>query len=106
MKMKKNRNIKITFSDAMNKIDQSRDYNEYSEINSSAYFRDTMNNAEDEINKMMSSPLISNYKKFKRSKKIYQNMVKKNKEYMMKKLLLLNDSTKEDKEKMKFVYLN
>lgn len=101
MKMKKNRNIKITFSDAMNKIDQSRDYNEYSEINSSAYFRDTMNNAEDEINKMMSSPLISNYKKFKRSKKVYQNMIKKNKEYMMKKLLLLNDNTKEDKEKQK-----
>ena len=85
----------------MNKIDQNRDYNEYSEINSSAYFRDTMNNAEDEINKMMSSPLISNYKKFKRSKKVYQNMVKKNKEYMMKKLLLLNDNTKEDKEKQK-----
>ena len=91
----------ITFSDAMNQIDKSRDYNEYSEVNSSEYFRETLNNAEDEINKMMSSPLISNYKKYKRTDKMYPYMFNKNKEYIFKKFFLLNEQMNKDKEREK-----
>ena len=54
----KKKNLQITFSDAMNQIDKNRNFNEYNEMNSSAYFKETMNNADEEINKMMSSPLI------------------------------------------------
>ena len=79
MKLSNHKKYMITFSDAMNQIDKSRDYNEYSEVNSSEYFRETLNNAEDEINKMMSSPLISNYKKYKRNDKMYPYMFNKNK---------------------------
>ena len=75
MKLSNHKKYMITFSDAMNQIDKSRDYNEYSEVNSSEYFRETLNNAEDEINKMMSSPLISNYKKYKRTDKMYPYMI-------------------------------
>ena len=91
----------ITFSDAMNQIDKSRDYNEYSEVNSSEYFRETLNNAEDEINKMMSSPLISNYKKYKRTDKMYPYMFNKNKEYIFKKFFLLNEQMNKEKEREK-----
>ena len=91
----------ITFSDAMNQVDKSRDYNEYSEVNSSEYFRETLNNAEDEINKMMSSPLISNYKKYKRTDKMYPYMFNKNKEYIFKKFFLLNEQMNKEKEREK-----
>ena len=88
----------INFSDAMNQIDKSRDYNEYNEMNSSAYFKEMMNNADDEINKMMSSPLISNYKKYKSSNKIYSNMLKRNKEFIINRLLLIDESIKQKKK--------
>jgi hypothetical protein len=75
MKLANHKKYMITFSDAMNQVDKSRDYNESSEVNSSEYFRETLNNAEDEINKMMSSPLISNHKKYKRTDKMYPYMI-------------------------------
>ena len=93
MNVKSDRNKKkIYFSDAMNQIDQSIDYNEYSELNSSDYFRETLYRAEDEVDKMMSSPLMSNYKKYKK-KKIPMNLIKNNKDYIYRKLKWLNDKT-------------
>ena len=91
MNIKSDRNKKkIYFSDAMNQIDQSIDYNEYSEVNSSDYFRETLYRAEDEMEKMMSSPLMSSYKKYKK-KKISMNLIKKNKDYIFRKIKWLND---------------
>ena len=101
MKLSNKHKLMITFSDAMNVIDKSRDYNEYSEINSSEYFRDTLNNAEDEINKMMSSPLISNYKKYKRTDKMYPYMFNKNKEFIYNKIFFLNKELNKEKEREK-----
>ena len=71
MSIKSHRNKKkasIYFSDAMNKIDESIDYNEYSEVNTSEYFKNSLYKAEDEIDKMVSSPLMTNYKKYKNKK--------------------------------------
>jgi len=101
MKMSNKHKLMITFSDAMNVVDKSRDYNEYSEVNSSGYFRDTLNNAEDEINKMMSSPLISNYKKYKRTDKMYPYLFNKNKEHIYKRFFFLNEALKKEKEREK-----
>lgn len=101
MNVKSDRNKKkIYFSDAMNQIDQSIDYNEYSEVNSSDYFRETLYKAEDEVDKMMSSPLMSNYKKYKK-KKISMNLIKKNKDYIFRKIKWLND-----KENQKRIDIN
>ena len=94
----KNKKLMITFSDAMKEIDESRDFNEYGEINSSAYFKETMNNADDEINKMMSSPLISIYRRYRRSNNTYQDVLKKNKEYILNRLYPL-DKLKNIKKK-------
>ena len=91
----------IFFSEAMNRIDERRDYNEYNEVNSSAYFKDTLYRAEDEIDKMMSSPLISNYRTYKKPKKLSMNMIKKNKNYILNKLFLLTEKAKKDEIKRK-----
>ena len=99
MKLQNKEKLMITFSDAMNHVDKARDYNEYSEVNSSSYFKDTLNNAEDEINKMMSSPLISNYKRYKRTDKSYSYFINKDKEYILKRFLFLNEKAKKLKEK-------
>ena len=64
----KKKEAKMYFSDAMNKIDESIDYNEYSEVNTSEYFKNSLYKAEDEIDKMVSSPLMTNYKKYKNKK--------------------------------------
>ena len=94
MKVKTDRKKKkIYFSDAMNQIDESIDYNEYSEINSSDYFRETLYKAEDEVDKMMSSPLMGNYKKYKKQK-ITMSLLKKNKDFIFRKLKWLQDKTK------------
>ena len=96
MSIKSHRNKKkasIYFSDAMNQIDESIDYNEYSEINSSDYFKETLYNAEEEVDKMMASPLMNDYKKFK-TKKITMNLLKKNKDYILKKIKWLNEKNK------------
>ena len=67
MKVKVGRNNKkIYFSDAMKEIDESIDYNEFSEINSSNYFKETLYKAEDEVDKLMSTSLMVNYKKNKK----------------------------------------
>ena len=96
----KKKNLQITFSDAMNQIDKNRDFNEYNEMNSSAYFKETMNNADEEINKMMSSPLISYYRKIKRPTKVYTNLIKNvNKEYFLKRFLLLDKGSKDKSKK-------
>ena len=101
MKLSNRHKLMITFSDAMNAIDKSRDYNEYSEINSSQYFKDTLNNAEDEINKMMSSPLISNYRRYKRTDKMYRFMFFKNKGYIFNKIFFINEYLKKEKKREK-----
>ena len=101
MKLSNRHKLMITFSDAMNAIDKSRDYNEYSEINSSQYFKDTLNNAEDEINKMMSSPLISNYRRYKRTDKMYRFMFFKNKDYIFNKIYFINEDLKKEKKREK-----
>ena len=88
------KNSSIYFSDAMNRIDESIDYNEYSEINSSDYFKETLYRAEDEVDKMMCSPLMNNYKKYKKQK-ISINLLKKNKDYLLNKFKWLNDKTKQ-----------
>ena len=88
------KNSSIYFSDAMNKIDESIDYNEYNEINSSDYFKETLYRAEDEVDKMMCSPLISNYKKLKKPK-ISINLLKKNKDYIINKFKWLNEKSKQ-----------
>ena len=98
-KIDKKKNLAITFSDAMKSIDKNRNYNEFNEMNSSIYFLETMNYADDEINKMMSSQLISNYNKYKTSKKTYQNMLKRNKEYLFKRFLNFDALKKKEKEK-------
>ena len=86
----------IYFSDAMNKIDKRIDYNEYSEVNSSGYFKETLYNAEDEVDKMMASPLMNNYKKF-RKQKLTLNLLKRNKDYIMKRLKWLNENSRQKK---------
>ena len=83
----------IYFSDAMNKIDKRIDYNEYSEVNSSGYFKETLYNAEDEVDKMMASPLMNNYKKFRKQKLT----LKRNKDYIMKRLKWLNENSRQKK---------
>ena len=80
---------RIYFSDAMNQIDEFTEYNEYSEINSSDYFKESLYNAEEEVDKMMASPLMNDYKKLK-NKKISNSLLKKNKEYILKKIKWLN----------------
>ena len=86
----------IYFSDAMNQIDEFIDYNEYSEINSSDYFKETLYNVEEEVDKMMASPLMNDYKKLK-NKKISNSLLKKNKEYILKKIKWLNERSKKPK---------
>ena len=97
MKNLGNKNMMITFSDAMKEIDTNRDFNEFSEMNSSTYFIETMNNANDEINLMMSSPLISNYYNYKKPRNKYLNMI--NKEYLMKRFILINNLANKKKNK-------
>lgn len=95
MKEKLERNKKnksIYFSDAMDKIDESLDFNEYNEVNSSAYFKETLFKAEDEVEKMMSSPLMSNFKKYKKQK-LAVNLLKKNKDYIYKKIKMLTEKS-------------
>ena len=106
------RKLMITFSDAMKEIDESRDFNEYGEINSSGYFQETMNNADYEINKMMSSPLISIYRRYKRPNNTYQNMLKRDKEYIMNRLIpmdkikLIKKKQEENSQKKKKIKIN
>jgi hypothetical protein len=108
----KKRKLMITFSDAMKEIDESRDFNEYGEINSSGYFQETMNNADYEINKMMSSPLISIYRRYKRPNNTYQNMLKRDKEYIMNRLIpmdkikLIKKKQEENSQKKKKIKIN
>lgn len=107
MKLKSQRNKKkptIYFSDAIKQIDESIDYNEYSEVNSSDYFKDSLYKAEDEVDKMMSSPLMTNFKKYKNNK-LSINLLKKNKELIFNKIKWLNEKGKDkeiiDKNKIK-----
>ena len=74
----KKKEAKMYFSDAMNKIDESIDYNEYSEVNTSEYFKNSLYKAEDEIDKMVSSPIMTNYKKYKNKKLSLSPRRKKN----------------------------
>ena len=97
IKSKRNKNLEsIYFSDAMNQIDKKIDYNEYSEVNSSGYFKETLYNAEDEVDKMMASPLMNNHKKFKKQK-LTMSLMKKNKDYIMKRLKWLSENNRQKK---------
>ena len=85
----KEKEAKMYFSDAMNKIDESIDYNEYSEVNTSEYFKNSLYKAEDEIDKMVSSPLMTNYKKYKNKKLSFSPKRKKN--LIFKRIQWLNE---------------
>ena len=91
----------IYFADAMNKIDKKIDYNEYSEVNSSEYFKESLYKAEDELDRMMASPLMNNFRKYKKPK-LSINLMKKNKDYLLKRLNWVSDKIKDkDNEKTK-----
>ena len=86
----------IYFSDAIKQIDESLEYNEYSEINSSDYFKDSLYKAEDEVDKLMLSPLMTNFKRYKnKRKKLSLDLLKKNKDVLINKIKLLNEKCKE-----------
>ena len=85
----KEKEAKMYFSDAMNKIDESIDYNEYSEVNTSEYFKNSLYKAEDEIDKMVSSPIMTNYKKYRNKKLSLSPKRKKN--LIFKRIQWLNE---------------
>lgn len=88
MKDKNERNKKqlsIYFSDAINQIDESIDYNEKNEVNTSGYIKNSLCKAEDEIEKMISSPIMTNYRRYNKEK-ISLNVLKKNKDAIIKKV--------------------
>ena len=95
-----NKKDSMYFSEAIKQIDKRIDYNEYSEINSSDYFKGSLNKAEDEIDKMMSSPLITNYKKYKNNN-LSINLLKKRKDIMLKKLQWINEKAQKENDENK-----
>ena len=99
----KKKEAKMYFSDAMNKIDESIDYNEYSEVNTSEYFKNSLYKAEDEIDKMVSSPLMTNYKKYKNKKLSFSPKRKKN--LIFKRIQWLNERirNRESEKKIKII---
>ena len=84
----------LYFSDAIKQIDESLDYNEYSEINSSDYFKDSLYKAEDEVDKMMIYPLMTSFNRYKK-KKLSLNLLKKHKDILINKIKLINEKCKE-----------
>ena len=89
LSLDKEKEAKMYFSDAMNKIDESIDYNEYSEVNTSEYFKNSLYKAEDEIDKMVSSPIMTNYKKYRNKKLSLSPKRKKN--LIFKRIQWLNE---------------
>jgi len=99
----KKKEAKMYFSDAMNKIDESIDYNEYSEANTSEYFKNSLYKAEDEIDKMVSSPIMTNYKKYKNKKLSLSPRRKKN--LIFKRIQWLNERNR-NRESEKRIRIN
>ena len=99
----KKKESKMYFSDAMNKIDESIDYNEYSEVNTSEYFKNSLYKAEDEIDKMVSSPIMTNYKKYKNKKLSLSPRRKKN--LIFKRIQWLNERNR-NRESEKRIRIN
>ena len=99
----KKKKAKMYFSDAMNKIDESIDYNEYSEVNTSEYFKNSLYKAEDEIDKMVSSPIMTNYKKYKNKKLSLSPRRKKN--LIFKRIQWLNERNR-NRESEKRIRIN
>ena len=99
----KKKEAKMYFSDAMNKIDESIDYNEYSEVNTSEYFKNSLYKAEDEIDKMVSSPIMTNYKKYKNKKLSLSPRRKKN--LIFKRIQWLNERNR-NRESEKRIRIN
>ena len=97
---KKEKKVAMYFNDAINKIDESIDYNEYSEVNSSAYFKNSLYKAEDEIDKMMSSPIMTDYRKYKK-KKLPLYMLKNKKNFILRKIQWLKQKKSQEIENTK-----
>ena len=97
----KNNEIKMYFSDAMDKINESIDYNEHSEVNTSEYFKNSLYKAEDEIDKMVSSPLMTNYKKYKDKKLSLSPKRRKNLIFKRIQWLKERNQNKESEKKIK-----
>ena len=96
MKAKDQKNKKdktLYFCKAIDKIDESIDYHEYSEVNTPDYFKNSIYKAEDEIDKMVSSPIMTNYKKYKNRKNISLSP-KRRKNLIFKKIKWLNKLNK------------
>ena len=103
MKEKEQKNKKdetLYFCKAIDKIDESIDYNEYSEVNTSDYFKNSIYKAKDEIDKMVSSPIMTNYKKFKN--KNISLSPKRKKNLIFKKIKFLNRLNKNRENKNKY----
>jgi len=90
----------LYFCKAIDKIDENIDYNEYSEINTSDYFKNSIYKAEDEIDKMVSSPIMTNYKKYKNKKNISLSP-KRRKILIFKKIKFINKLNKNRESKKK-----
>ena len=97
----KKKEAKMYFSDAMNKIDESIDYNEYNEVNTSKYFKNSLYKAEDEIDKMVSSPIMTNYKKYKKKKLSLSPKRKRNLIYKRIQWLSERNRNRESENKIK-----
>ena len=97
---KKEKKVAMYFNDAINKIDESIDYNEYSEVNSSAYFKNSLYKAEDEIDKMISSPIMTDYRKYKK-KKLPLYMLKNKKNFILRKIQWLKQKKSQEIENTK-----
>ena len=96
MKEKEQKNKKdetLYFCKAIDKIDESMDYNEYSEVNTSDFFKNSIYKAKDEIDKMVSSPIMTNYRKFKNKNNISLSP-KRRKNLIFKKIKFLNKLNK------------
>ena len=104
MKEKEQKNKKdetLYFCKAIDKIDESIDYNEYSVVNTSDYFKNSIYKAKNEINKMISSPIMTNYKRFKNKNNISLSP-KRRKNLIYKKIKFLNRLNKNGENKNKF----
>ena len=90
----------LYFCKAIDTIDESIDYNEYSGVNTSDYFKNSIYKAKNEIDKMVSSPLMTNYRKFNNKKNISLSP-KRRKNLIFKKIKFLNKLNKNRKSKKK-----
>ena len=65
------------FSEAIKTIDKNIDFNEKSKANTSDYFKDTLSKAENEIDQMMSTSILNNYKRYRNKKYTLRSLRKR-----------------------------